>query len=68
VADMKTDAVAANTTDLDEELVEVLIAISVISKRLAKKITAKTKTTEDKEDEQVLRTDRTDCQHEIQEG
>ena len=46
MADMKTDAVTANTTDLDEELVEVLIAISIISKRLAKKITAKTKTTE----------------------
>ena len=53
MADMKTDAIAGTTTDLDAELVEVLIAISVISKRLAKKITAKTTTTEDKEDVQA---------------
>ena len=65
MADMKTDAIAGTTTDLDAELVEVLIAISVISKRLAKKITAKTTTTEDKEYVQALRTDGRDRQSEI---
>lgn len=41
---------------LDEELAEVLIAISVISGRLAKKITAKYQSKEDK-DVKELRTD-----------
>ena len=65
MADMKTDAIAGTTTDLDAELVEVLIEISVISKRLAKKITAKTTTTENKADVQALRTDGRDRQSEI---
>ena len=49
MANMNTDANAMKYADLDEELVAVLIAISVISKHLAKKITAKNMTTEEKE-------------------
>lgn len=41
MADKTMDAYEKRDAELDEELAEVLIAISVISKRLAKKITAK---------------------------
>ena len=37
---MTTDAKAVRDTDLDQELADVLIAISVITRLLAKKITA----------------------------
>ena len=59
----KTINLAAELQAEDEEdLVNKLIAISVIAKRLAKKMT--TTKTEDKEDvqRQALRTDRTNCQ------
>lgn len=36
-----TDTIAANSTELDMEIADVLIAISVITRQLAKKITAK---------------------------
>lgn len=61
--EQKTINLAAELQAEDEEdLVNTLIAISVIAKRLAKKMT--TTKTEDKEDvqRQALRTDRTDCQ------
>lgn len=61
--EQKTINLAAELQAEDEEdLVNTLIAISVIAKRLAKKMT--TMKTEDKEDvqKQALRTDRTDCQ------
>lgn len=61
--EQKTINLAAELQAEDEEdLVNTLIAISVIAKRLAKKmITTKT---EDKKDvqRQALRTDRTNCQ------
>ena len=41
MADKTMDAYEERDAELDEKLAEVLIAISVISKRLAKKITAK---------------------------
>lgn len=68
MANMNTDAIAIQNADLDEELVAVLIAISVISKQLAKKITAKNKTTEEKRDVHVLPTGRRDCRHEANES
>ena len=37
---MTTDTKAVRDTDLDQELADVLIAISVITRQLAKKITA----------------------------
>jgi hypothetical protein len=67
MANMNTDANAMQYADLDEELVAVLIAISVISKHLAKKITAKNMTTEEKRDVHVLPTGRKDCRHEAKE-
>ena len=60
-----TTSTYSEDAELDAELAEVLTAISVISRRLAKKITAKTTTTEDKEDVQALRTDGRDRQSEI---
>lgn len=60
-----TDAEATRETDLDEELADVLIAISVITKRLAKKINENLMKTEDKEDVQALRPDRRNNQSEI---
>ncbi len=36
-----TDTIAAGITELDMEIADVLIAISVITRQLAKKITAK---------------------------
>ena len=61
--EQKTINLAAELQAEDEEdLVNTLIAISVIAKRLAKKMT--TTKMEDKEyvQRQSLRTDRTDCQ------
>ena len=62
-----TTSTYSEDAELDAELAEVLTAISVISRRLAKKITAKQMSKEDKEDVQELRTDRTDCQSEVEE-
>ena len=61
-----TDTDAIRDTDLDKELADVLIAISVITRQLAKKITANQTSKEDKQDVQgqALRTDRTDHQSE----
>lgn len=51
MADTRNEAYIDKDAELDEELVDVLIAISVISKRLARKITEKNMTKEAKEDE-----------------
>ena len=59
-----TTSTYSEDAELDAELAEVLTAISVISRRLAKKITAKQMSKEDKEDVQVLRTDGRDRQSE----
>ena len=63
---MTTDTKAVRDTDLDQELADVLIAISVITRQLAKKITANQTSKEDKQDvqRQVLRTDGRDRQSE----
>ena len=60
-----TTSTYSEDAELDAELAEVLTAISVISRRLAKKITAKQMPKEDKEDVQALRTDGRDRQSEI---
>lgn len=61
----KTDAYDERDIELDEEMAEVLIAISVISKRLAKKITANLMTKETNDEKvQALRTDGKDRQSE----
>lgn len=57
-----TTSTYSEDAELDAELAEVLTAISVISRRLAKKITAKQMSKEDKEDVQALRTDGRDRQ------
>lgn len=59
-----TTSTYSEDSELDAELAEVLTAISVISRRLAKKITAKQMSKEDKEDVQALRTDGRDRQSE----
>lgn len=59
-----TTGTYSEDAELDAELAEVLTAISVISRRLAKKITAKQMSKEDKEDVQALRTDGRDRQSE----
>lgn len=56
MADINTHAYAEDD-ELDTELAEVLTAISVVSRRLAKKITAKHMSKEDKKYVQELRTD-----------
>lgn len=61
MADIKTHAYAGDD-ELDAELAEVLTAISVVSRRLAKKITAKQMSKEDKKYVQELRTDGRDRQ------
>ena len=63
---MTTDTKAVRDTDLDQELADVLIAISVITRQLAKKITANQTSKEDKQDvqRQALRTDGRDRQSE----
>ena len=59
-----TDTDAIRDTDLDKELADVLIAISVITRQLAKKINVNLMKKEDNEDVQALRTDRRDRQSE----
>ena len=59
-----TTSTYSEDAELDAELAEVLTAISVSSRRLAKKITAKQMSKEDKEDVQALRTDGRDRQSE----
>lgn len=56
------DLAAELQAENEDDLFNTLTAISVIAKRLAKKMT--TTKTEDKEDvqRQALRSDRTDCQ------
>ncbi len=45
------DQTASRTPNIDEELADVLIAISVISKKLAKKLVDQSKETEEKTNE-----------------
>ena len=59
-----TDTDAIRNTDLDKELADVLIAISVITRQLAKKINVNLMKKEDNEDVQALRTDGRDRQSE----
>lgn len=59
-----TDTDAIRDTDLDKELADVLIAISVITRQLAKKINVNLLKKEDNEDVQALRTDGRDRQSE----
>lgn len=60
--DKTIDLSAELQAENKEDLVDTLIAISVIAKRLAKKVTTETtETTEDKENVQELRTDRRNC-------
>ena len=59
-----TDTDAIRDTDLDKELADVLIAISVITRQLAKKINVNLMKKEDNTDVQALRTDGTDRQSE----
>ena len=59
-----TDTDAIRDTDLDKELADVLIAISVITRHLAKKINVNLMKKEDNEDVQALRTDGRDRQSE----
>ena len=55
---IETDSYKERDSGLDEELIDVLIAISVISKRLAKKLTANLMTKETNDEKvQALRTD-----------
>ena len=61
---MTTDTKTVRDTDLDQELADVLIAISVITRQLAKKINVNLMKKEDNEDVQALRTDGTDRQSE----
>lgn len=61
MADINTHAYAEDD-ELDTELAEVLTAISVVSRRLAKKITAKQMSKENKKYVQELRTDGRDRQ------
>ena len=62
-----TDTDAIRDTDLDKELADVLIAISVITRQLAKKINVNLMKKEDNEDVQALRTDGRDRQSETEE-
>ena len=59
-----TDTDAIRDTDLDKELADVLIAISVITRQLAKEINVNLMKKEDNEDVQALRTDGRDGQSE----
>lgn len=58
------DTDAIRDTDLDKELADVLIAISVITRQLAKKINVNLMKKEDSKDVQALRTDGRDRQSE----
>ncbi len=57
MAEMQKDTYT-ESDNLDAELAEVLMVISIISKRLAEKINAKQMSKEDKKDVQALRTGR----------
>lgn len=57
---------AVNEHQIDEELADVLIAISVITKRLARKIMENLMTKKETSNEQNLRTDRKDGQSSTQ--
>ena len=59
-----TDTDAIRDTDLDKELADVLIAISVITRQLARKINVNLMKKEDNEEVQALRTDGRDRQSE----
>lgn len=59
-----TDTDAIRDTNLDKELADVLIAISVITRQLAKKINVNLMKKENNEDVQALRTDGRDRQSE----
>lgn len=59
-----TDTDAIRDTDLDKELADVLIAISVITRQLAKKINVNLMKKEDNTAVQALRTDGRDRQSE----
>jgi NTP pyrophosphatase (non-canonical NTP hydrolase) len=59
-----TDTEAIRDADLDRELADVLIAISVITRQLARKINVNLKKTEGNEDVQELWTDGRDRQSE----
>ena len=59
-----TDTDAIRDTDLDKELADVLIAISVITRQLARKINVNLMKKEDNTDVQALRTDGRDRQSE----
>ena len=59
-----TDTDAIRDTELDKELADVLIAISVITRQLAKKINVNLMKKENNEDVQALRTDGRDRQSE----
>ena len=59
-----TDTDAIRDTNLDKELADVLIAINVITRQLAKKINVNLMKKENNEDVQALRTDGRDRQSE----
>lgn len=59
-----TDTDAIRDTELDKELADVLTAISVITRQLAKKINVNLMKKEDSQDVQALRTDGRDRQSE----
>ena len=63
MADKTIDLAAELQTEDEEDLINTLIAISVIAKRLAKKMS--NMKTEDKEDAEALWTDGRDRQSEI---
>ena len=60
----ETDAAVISDAELDKEISDVLIAISVITRQLAKKINVNLMKKEDNEDVQALRTDGRDRQSE----
>lgn len=61
----RTDTNRSYEAELDRELSDVLIAISVITRQLARKITVKNMSKEDKKDAETLRTNWRGRQHEI---
>ncbi len=61
----RTDTNASYEAELDRELSDVLIAISVITRQLARKITVKNMSKEDKKDAETLQTNWRGRQHEI---
>ena len=61
----ETDTAVISDAELDKEISDVLIAISVITRQLARKITVKNMSKEDKKDAETLRTNWRGRQHEI---